>query len=129
MGDRFLCEDSGRAFESLDGRVVRDMFKGYSKDQTAAFYAANDEMVAQKAAAKAASADEKAWASHAANLSQLIEEAEADKAMQRRANVMDHAADIAAQRDEQVAQRAAERAGRFGSVGAGFFDGFGTSVR
>lgn len=33
MGSGLLCEDGGRAYQSLDGRVVRDMFKGYSKDQ------------------------------------------------------------------------------------------------
>jgi hypothetical protein len=36
---------------------------------------------------------------------------------------------IAAQKEEQAARAARAKGDRFGAVGQGFFDGFGTSVR
>jgi len=93
------------------------------------FYAENDVLVAEKAARKAADSTEGAWAAHSANLNAVIERVEAERKANARLAVGDHAATIAAQRGEQAALRAKEKADRFGAVGAGFFDGFGTSVR
>jgi hypothetical protein len=51
MGNPWLCEDTSTALLE-GGRIRREHFKGFSKDQIRHFYHENDAIVAAKAAEK-----------------------------------------------------------------------------
>jgi hypothetical protein len=109
--------------------VRRDGFKGFSKAQTQGFYKENEALAAEKRAADDAGQQDAAWFAHSQQLASLIEAAEAERAYEARATAATHRAALEAQAAEQKEREAASKANRFGGVGAGYFDGFGTSVR
>ena len=123
-----LCEDVRGAY-GADGRVRRDAFKGYSQAQLALFYKENEALAVEKREAGALAKQDAAWAAHSKQLAALIEASEAEKAMDLRLAAAEHRAALESQAAEQKDRAAAAKASRFGSVGAGYFDGFGTSVR
>merc|ERR1711988_1111972 len=47
MNDPFLCEDTSVA-DAGNGRIRRDHFKGFSKNQTMGFYQENEKMIQAK---------------------------------------------------------------------------------
>jgi hypothetical protein len=109
--------------------VRRDGFKGYSKDQVALFYKENDDLIKKKIADKAANDQDAAWAEHSSTLRYLMEESEAQRRAQAQAAMMEQRAFVQKQAEEERLRKTQREADRFGAVGAGYFDGFGTSVR
>jgi hypothetical protein len=129
LGTSLLCEDTSVAFQTTDGRVRRDGFKGYSKDQVALFYQQNQDLIAQRKAEREANNQDAAWAKHSETLRYLMEESEAQRRAQAQSALMDQRATVMRQAEEERQRRKASDQDRFGSVGAGYFDGFGKSVR
>mmetsp|Transcript_70460 Transcript_70460/g.132583 ORF Transcript_70460/g.132583 Transcript_70460/m.132583 type:complete len:106 (-) Transcript_70460:210-527(-) len=105
------------------------MFKGYSKDQTRLFYLENEKLVAEKRALRDHENDDSAWTKHASSIATLIERAEIETEADRRAARYDQADFLKAQANENADRRLNDKRDRFGTVGKGFFDGFGTTVR
>jgi len=129
MGDPLMCEDTGVAALG-DGGVRREHFKGYSKAQIAQFYKENQQMLEEKAGAKEAEAAEEAlWTSQTSHLNKMIEAHEAESAAQKRFEAMEHKAAILQQAEVEKARKKQAELDKYGSVQAGYFDGFGTSVR
>jgi hypothetical protein len=126
-----LCEDTSVMVSALGaGRVRRDHFKGFSKEQLHQVYRENAEVIAAKSSAKASDCEEdRLWAEQQDALRALVEEQELAHADIAAAAVEDHAATIASQRTEQAAMRASEKAAAFGAISGGLMDGFGHSWR
>jgi len=129
LGTSLLCEDTSVAFKTSDGRVRRDGFKGYSKDQVALFYKENSDLIEKKKADQAANDQEAAWVEHSSTLRYLMEENEAQRRAQAQSALMDQRTFVQKQAEEERLRKTQREADRFGSVGPGYFDGFGTSVR
>lgn len=123
-----MCEDVSAAY-GPDGRVRRERFKGFSKAQTQGFYKANEMMAAEKKEANVQGKEDAAWLAHSQQLASLIEASEAEKKFEAKEVSAQHRAALEAQAAEQKRREAESKANRFGAVGSGYFDGFGTSVR
>lgn len=129
LGTSLLCEDTSVAFQTTDGRVRRDGFKGYSKDQVGVFYQQNQELIKSRKADREAADQDAAWAEHSQTLRYLMEESEAERRQQGKQALMEQRSAVVAQADEERRRRTEREADRFGAIGAGYFDGFGKSVR
>merc|ERR1711998_658784 len=124
MNDPFLCEDTSVALAG-NGRIRRDHFKGFSKDQTMTFYQENEKMIQAKQAAKGA--EDLEWAAHQAHVRQMMDTEDAAlKSQLQERNVAHHKLLVDQMREEQKKENENER---FGKLEDAFFENFGTSHR
>jgi conjugal transfer/entry exclusion protein len=72
---------------------------------------------------------DKAFEAQSQLLSGLVQRAESEREFQARQATAQHRQYLLEQGEEQARRRAAAKEDRFGAVGKGYFDGFGTSVR
>ena len=125
--DPFLCEDTSSSY-NVEGRIRRDMFKGFSKEQILQFYVENEQMVDAKK--QSAQEDKDAdWKAHLGYINKMIDHADAEQKADIKEVTAEHRRQLKQQAVEQEARKAASKNERFGTVDNGFFDGFGSSYR
>ena len=71
LNDPFLCEDTSVAVAG-DGRIRRDHFKGFSKDQTMTFYQENEKMIEAKKMGQSSQQDLE-WNAHQAHVRNILD--------------------------------------------------------
>jgi hypothetical protein len=127
VNNPFLCEDTAQSY-NVEGRVRRDMFKGFSKEQILQFYLENEQMVDAKK--RAAQEDKEAdWKSHLNQINKMIDHADAEQKADIKEVTAEHRRQLKQQAIEQEARKLSSKSNRFGTVDSGFFDGFGSSYR
>lgn len=127
----FFCEDTNYAKSALSGHRVRpDHFKGFSNGQIKEVFQLNDEVVKEKEALRMEEkALENKWAMQQMELIAYTEEMEKRKQDNIANENKIQAATIQIQREELKQKKAQMNQDRFGSIGYGFFQKFGTSCR
>jgi len=127
----FLNEDTEYGKSALaDYRVRPDNFKGYNKEQIAYIFKGNQKVQMDQMEQKQKEIEEDmAWAAHQENVSRVMEASEQqDKEHRDYMNKL-QTEDIQRQRAELKAKQQKMKEDKFGAIGEGFFQGFGTSCR
>eukprot|EP00568_Trieres_chinensis_P004069 CAMPEP_0183294386 /NCGR_PEP_ID=MMETSP0160_2-20130417/2748_1 /TAXON_ID=2839 ORGANISM="Odontella Sinensis, Strain Grunow 1884" /NCGR_SAMPLE_ID=MMETSP0160_2 /ASSEMBLY_ACC=CAM_ASM_000250 /LENGTH=336 /DNA_ID=CAMNT_0025455705 /DNA_START=123 /DNA_END=1130 /DNA_ORIENTATION=+ len=127
----FLSEDTNFAKSASSPHRYRpDHFKGFSKDQIQAIYNENDRVIEEKGKNLALKRqEEEEWSLYQGSVVQKLEEIEIERQKFICEQNRLQAAEIEQQRKELKAKQARMQKERFGSIGEGFFQGFGTSCR
>ncbi len=127
----FFCEDTNYTKSAISGHRVRpDHFKGFSNGQIKEVFQLNDEVVKEKEALRMEEkALENRWATQQMELIAYTEEMEKKKQENIAKENKIQADTIKIQREESKKKKAQMDQDRFGSIGYGFFQKFGTSCR
>eukprot|EP00619_Florenciella_sp_RCC1007_P011720 CAMPEP_0205920698 /NCGR_PEP_ID=MMETSP1325-20131115/11607_1 /ASSEMBLY_ACC=CAM_ASM_000708 /TAXON_ID=236786 /ORGANISM="Florenciella sp., Strain RCC1007" /LENGTH=361 /DNA_ID=CAMNT_0053288411 /DNA_START=20 /DNA_END=1105 /DNA_ORIENTATION=+ len=126
MNDPFLCEDTSVAL-AADGRIRRDHFKGFSKDQTMTFYQENEKMIAAKAGA--GSQEDLEWSAHQQHVRNILDVEDAQLKAQARDINLAHRKMLEEQMQSERARKQEAAAERFGKLDDSFYENFGCSHR
>eukprot|EP00618_Florenciella_parvula_P032823 CAMPEP_0119506716 /NCGR_PEP_ID=MMETSP1344-20130328/26838_1 /TAXON_ID=236787 /ORGANISM="Florenciella parvula, Strain CCMP2471" /LENGTH=361 /DNA_ID=CAMNT_0007543281 /DNA_START=66 /DNA_END=1151 /DNA_ORIENTATION=+ len=126
MNDPFLCEDTSVAL-AADGRIRRDHFKGFSKDQTMRFYQENEHMIAAKVGA--GSQEDLEWSAHQQHVRNILDVEDAQLKAQARDTNLAHRQVIEEQMAVERIRKAQTREERFGKLEDSFYESFGCSHR
>jgi len=127
----FLNEETDYGVSALASHRLRpDHFKGYNKEQRLYIFKDNERVHREKIQADERNADEEmAWAAHQERVSRMMEAAEQqDKEHKDYINQV-QAQDLEEQTIELKAKQQKMKEDKFGAIGEGFFQGFGTSCR
>jgi len=127
----FLSEDTDYAKSAIsDHRVRPDHFKGFSNDQVQLLVKGNADVLAEKMAAKKeAEMKEAEWNEYQEDLLRAAEELDRQKDEEKREQIRQQNEELQAQREELKKKQEQMKRDRFGAIGQGFFQGFGTSCR
>mmetsp|Transcript_5608 Transcript_5608/g.15686 ORF Transcript_5608/g.15686 Transcript_5608/m.15686 type:complete len:371 (-) Transcript_5608:339-1451(-) len=128
----FLTEDMGQGINPATGRVVRDRYKGFTKEETKQYFRDNDRVIEEKQVRKAnEAADERAFAAQQAHIYGMLTEMEAERALQDQRALLMQKEELLTQRMDALAKKRRDRDEKFGSVdnSVGFYAGFGQSCR
>jgi hypothetical protein len=125
-----VTEDKNLAMDA-SGRIIRvDMFKGFTQAQQRRILQSNEEQLNAKVARdEAERVDTKNWALQGQRSMYAMERASQDEADFRSSRKAADLAGLRRQMEEQQANRKGWEKARFGAVGEGFFQAFGTSGR
>lgn len=130
--DPFLSEDMSVSQSAIAKHRFRpDHFKGFGKNRTLEIVRdGNDRVLSEQRSAKQREEDEeKKWSEYQNSLLQHEELEEQNKQAQYEEHVAKLSSDIQTQREELRKKQEMMRADKFGAIGQGFFQGFGTSCR
>lgn len=125
-----VIEDKNLAMDA-NGRIIRgDMFKGFTQAQQRRILLSNQETIADQRQRKEDERQlDRYWAMQNQMSMRAMEQANQDEASMRRTRKLAQLEDLRNQIVNQRSSRAQWERDRFGSVGEGFFNGFGTSGR
>lgn len=126
-----FCEDTEYAKSTLsDNRVRPDHFKGFNTEKCKAIIAANASVAEEKALSLQCEQElEAQWATQEANMIQKMEEMEVVRKQLIKEDQKKQAEIITKQRQELKEKQDRMEKDRFGAIGVGFFQKFGTSCR
>ncbi len=126
-----FCEETDFAKSALsDNRVRPDHFKGFSPKKSKAIIDANVSVAAEKEYhTRMELQREEEWAAQQAEMIQKMEEIEKAKQLVIEEDNLIQAKTLKAQREELKEKQANMEKERFGAIGNGFFQKFGTSCR
>lgn len=127
----FFCEDTDYARSAVaDHRVRPDHFKGFTKEEIKHTFMENDNVVAEKEELKRCTEDmEKDWAMEQNKMVEQMDTMERRKQEAIASENKLYIETINKQRDESKQKKQEMDRDRFGAVGNGFFQKFGTSCR
>lgn len=127
----FFCEDTDYAQSALsDTRVRPDHFKGFTPEKTKSIFDANASVVVEKeVATKRENELEQEWAEHQSEMIKKMEEMELARNLLIEKDNQVQAETIALQREELKRRQREMGRDKFGEIGIGFFQKFGTSCR
>jgi len=126
MNSAFLCEDTSGGL-TPEGRIVKDRYKGLTREQIREMYRQNEQLITQKKASNGE--DDREWRMQQIRLEAVLAQSEVEQNSLLQSVKAEQRDYLQKQIAEHEEKKRREREEKFGAVENEFFNGFGTSWR